>query len=147
MAACGLCAADHFHCISRDLVSSDVYDIFLGSDFEGMLTISALVAVLCGLAMLVSRRGRWSILAAIQIAASVTFAISVAYRATKHDLPPLGLIWLLAILLWGSMMICFRQRRTPPGFCVQCGYNLTGNVSGVCPECGSPIIPEPPVDP
>ena len=24
----------------------------------------------------------------------------------------------------------------PPGTCQQCGYNLTGNISGVCPECG-----------
>ena len=24
--------------------------------------------------------------------------------------------------------------------CVQCGYNLTGNTSGVCPECGEPTI-------
>jgi hypothetical protein len=23
--------------------------------------------------------------------------------------------------------------------CVNCGYNLTGNVSGRCPECGTPI--------
>lgn len=23
--------------------------------------------------------------------------------------------------------------------CTVCGYNLTGNVSGVCPECGEPI--------
>ncbi len=23
--------------------------------------------------------------------------------------------------------------------CVPCGYNLTGNVSGVCPECGTKI--------
>jgi len=22
------------------------------------------------------------------------------------------------------------------GICDQCGYNLTGNISGVCPECG-----------
>jgi predicted RNA-binding Zn-ribbon protein involved in translation (DUF1610 family) len=26
-----------------------------------------------------------------------------------------------------------------PGFCQECGYNLTGNVSGVCPECGTKI--------
>lgn len=26
----------------------------------------------------------------------------------------------------------------PPGEC-QCGYNLTGNVSGICPECGTPV--------
>lgn len=23
--------------------------------------------------------------------------------------------------------------------CSRCGYDLTGNVSGVCPECGTPI--------
>jgi hypothetical protein len=25
------------------------------------------------------------------------------------------------------------------GFCVTCGYNLTGNTSGTCPECGNEI--------
>ena len=25
-----------------------------------------------------------------------------------------------------------------PGHCLKCGYNLTGNVSGICPECGTP---------
>jgi hypothetical protein len=30
---------------------------------------------------------------------------------------------------------CRRRRR--PGHCRRCGYDLTGNVSGVCPECGS----------
>ncbi len=25
--------------------------------------------------------------------------------------------------------------------CINCGYNLTGNVSGVCPECGENVIP------
>jgi uncharacterized RDD family membrane protein YckC len=28
----------------------------------------------------------------------------------------------------------------PRGFlCTGCGYNLTGNVSGICPECGTPV--------
>jgi len=31
------------------------------------------------------------------------------------------------------------RRRIPPGYCQKCGYNLTGNVSGRCPECGSPV--------
>ena len=26
-----------------------------------------------------------------------------------------------------------------PGYCVNCEYNLTGNESGVCPECGTKI--------
>lgn len=29
----------------------------------------------------------------------------------------------------------FRRRRR--GLCVKCGYNLTGNTTGVCPECGT----------
>lgn len=28
----------------------------------------------------------------------------------------------------------------PPGFCNRCGYNLTGNASGVCPECGEKLL-------
>jgi hypothetical protein len=30
-------------------------------------------------------------------------------------------------------------RRHPPGHCQSCGYNLSGNVSGTCPECGAPV--------
>jgi hypothetical protein len=29
-----------------------------------------------------------------------------------------------------------RRRRRRRGLCAACGYDLTGNVSGVCPECG-----------
>jgi hypothetical protein len=29
-----------------------------------------------------------------------------------------------------------KARRWDRGQCVRCGYDLTGNVSGVCPECG-----------
>jgi len=32
-----------------------------------------------------------------------------------------------------------RHRRIPSGHCQKCGYNLTGNTSGVCPECGEKI--------
>jgi len=31
-----------------------------------------------------------------------------------------------------------RRRRKAKGLCVRCGYDLTGNVTGVCPECGGP---------
>ncbi len=33
-----------------------------------------------------------------------------------------------------------RRRRTRRGFCHRCGYNLTANVSGTCPECGENIV-------
>lgn len=32
-----------------------------------------------------------------------------------------------------------RRRRRKRGLCLSCGYDLTGNKSGVCPECGKPI--------
>ena len=32
-----------------------------------------------------------------------------------------------------------RLRRTRKGLCLRCGYNLIGNVSGVCPECGQAV--------
>lgn len=31
------------------------------------------------------------------------------------------------------------KSRFPAGHCPGCGYNLTGNTSGICPECGSRI--------
>ncbi len=34
----------------------------------------------------------------------------------------------------------WRRRRTRPGTCSKCGYDLTGNVSGRCPECGE-VVP------
>jgi hypothetical protein len=33
--------------------------------------------------------------------------------------------------------LLIRQQRQEDGLCRHCGYDLTGNVSGVCPECGS----------
>ncbi len=33
-------------------------------------------------------------------------------------------------------------KRIPPGHCQQCGYNLFANISGICPECGTPIPKE-----
>ena len=32
-----------------------------------------------------------------------------------------------------------RWRRRKRGLCLTCGYNLEGNVSGVCPECGDAV--------
>jgi predicted RNA-binding Zn-ribbon protein involved in translation (DUF1610 family) len=32
-----------------------------------------------------------------------------------------------------------REMRRRHNLCVACGYNLTGNVSGACPECGEKI--------
>ena len=33
-----------------------------------------------------------------------------------------------------------RRRRVRAGRCTRCAYDLTGNTSGVCPECGTPVL-------
>ncbi len=52
---------------------------------------------------------------------------------------PLWLIALVVAVSWG--IIRWRHRPIPPGHCTSCGYDLTGNISGVCSECG---MAEPP---
>jgi hypothetical protein len=52
----------------------------------------------------------------------------------------LGFLWLAL----ASHRKASRQRkRLKNGHCVPCGYDLTGNVSGVCPECGTAAIASP----
>jgi hypothetical protein len=47
---------------------------------------------------------------------------------------PLAVFGPLTALLW------YRDRRRPmPGHCRKCDYDLRGNVSGICPECGLKI--------
>ena len=44
---------------------------------------------------------------------------------------PTAVLWLLV------------PKRYPEGHCQNCGYNLTGLVSGRCPECGRPFLSPP----
>lgn len=48
------------------------------------------------------------------------------------------LVWSVVPTVW---MFKLRQRRIQRlrTLCRQCAYNLTGNTSGVCPECGTPV--------
>jgi len=46
-----------------------------------------------------------------------------------------------AILFTGQKLGWFDWRKRKPGHCRKCGYNLAGNVSGRCPECGRTLQP------
>ena len=51
-------------------------------------------------------------------------------------------LWIPFILTAIPTAILWRRdRRPPPGHCQTCGYNLTGNVSGKCPECFTEVEP------
>jgi hypothetical protein len=50
---------------------------------------------------------------------------------------PLWIPFLIVALPTG--LLWWHDRRIHPDQCQRCGYNLTGNVSGVCPECGEKV--------
>jgi len=46
--------------------------------------------------------------------------------------------WLTNLITWSLFFILWRKRRKhPEGHCRRCGYDLTGNESGCCPECNT----------
>jgi hypothetical protein len=44
---------------------------------------------------------------------------------------------LLPVTFVGAQKLMHRRRGAPHGSCANCSYDLTGNVSGICPECGT----------
>ena len=57
------------------------------------------------------------------------FSISYAWLAAITATLPI--VWIVRFSL--------SHRAHQQGRCAICGYNLTGNTSGVCPECGTPV--------
>ena len=50
-------------------------------------------------------------------------------------------IWFVLLISAALTYLLFRldRKRIPPGHCQSCGYDLTGNVTGVCSECGEGV--------
>ena len=71
------------------------------------------------------------------------FTVSPAYglvlRFSGNLLLCAGLVYLAFDLICGPTRRWWRRKHR---LCVNCAYNLTGNVSGVCPECGKPVPEE-----
>ena len=63
--------------------------------------------------------------------------VFVGGTVTNFSLP----LWLpFAATIFPTTVLWYRDRRAvKPGHCLRCGYNLTGNESGICPECSTPI--------
>jgi hypothetical protein len=48
--------------------------------------------------------------------------------------------WILFVpIALSAAALWIRDPQYPFGHCRKCGYNLTGNVSGICPECGTAV--------
>ena len=49
-------------------------------------------------------------------------------------------VWLFVVAVgFPTAILWWRDRRPKTGFCKACEYDLTGNVSGTCPECGTTV--------
>jgi len=59
-----------------------------------------------------------------------------AARISLVCVPSLCYLAILAVWLW------YPSDRHSPGHCQTCGYDLTGNESGRCPECGTEVSVE-----
>lgn len=56
--------------------------------------------------------------------------------ARSHALSiPIWLLLICSIVL--ACCLILRRRGPKVGMCATCGYDLTGNTSGTCPECGA----------
>lgn len=74
---------------------------------------------------------RWNFQGLFKWKARVTF-----FRLSLWELSLLGALY-PAFAFWRGPVRRFNRRRH--GLCLACGYNLTGNTSNVCPECGKRI--------
>ena len=50
-----------------------------------------------------------------------------------------GIVWFIAVLDARGRRDQLKSRFSDDPRCHICTYNLTGNLSGICPECGTPI--------
>ncbi len=71
--------------------------------------------------------------------------VQISYSALGVSAPNWS--FLATICIWTVWLFLRRKSRRPKpaNGCSACGYDLTGNISGVCPECGQPtnIKPSP----
>ncbi|UCE61530.1 MAG: hypothetical protein JSU63_07225 [Phycisphaerales bacterium] len=111
-----------------------------------LLGIALVVSLLCH--ALIRRPG----LAVVTAGCTTTALFNLAAYLHAGFLDPFFPIAVFVAGLYGCIVAWFvgipfrihrrRQKtREDSSSCRNCGYNLTGNISGICPECGRAIEP------
>jgi hypothetical protein len=65
------------------------------------------------------------------------YAVRPNIQADSLRIPPW--LWILSSCVLPLIWTRVPRLTHGPAHCRKCGYNLAGNASGVCPECGTPI--------
>jgi hypothetical protein len=97
--------------------------ILLGNGFYEMLAGYA-----------VDGRGDWRLVLLATVPGVNAIALVILNLCTWRSLSRVQMPW--RPFGWSERAILDSFARA---FCRNCGYNLTGNVSGRCPECGTPV--------
>jgi len=66
---------------------------------------------------------------------------SIPFEEMDGMIPMLEAFAAFVLMGIGLLILLFRKQAPQTSFpeCIRCGYNLTGNISGICPECGEKI--------
>jgi len=79
---------------------------------------------------------------------AVVFVVATKLAFPKHAFTVVSLVGTIVfswLLVASGRRLDARAERINRGLCRHCGYNLAGNISGICPECGRKIkqhVPE-----
>ncbi len=113
---------------------------------EGAIGIIVLCVTAIVVSLIVHTFIRRIMLATVVSATIATILFQVLAYLHAGYLDPFFLIAVVVGWCWDCLIafvigIPFWLVRKPRsrGHCRRCGYDLTGNVFGVCPECGTPI--------
>ncbi len=121
--------------LSQDLTTT-AWLAFAGQSWLGIGTGQWLLLVLLWLTVKEHRMVFSELMLAATVLCATAWSVDVGYVQQGRPVWALGMAVCSVFLMWLSR----RWSRMPSGhFCRSCGYDLTGNVSGVCPECGTPI--------
>lgn len=81
---------------------------------------------------------KWQTLMELEVPGSAAFAMTGQQTGdARRYIAPYWLL-LLGTSIPTAWLFYRDRRRIRPSHCRRCGYDLTGNTSGVCSECGKP---------
>lgn len=101
---------------------------------------------------ILSLAGQWAAVRCLDVVGLPGFIIAAAAGALLTGDPRCvagipGVLLVVNVAFYGSIGACmaylWSENRSnandPPGRCARCDYDLTGDASGVCPECGTEV--------
>lgn len=128
-----------------DQFTHKIQRLFAGSFSLGIGTVAWLVAIALYIVWKKQRQALSEIMLALTLMCGTAWLMWPSYYLTLSGIFSNDMLFWAVLMLMTSTIALFAAYRKvlPPPWpvCKHCDYNLTGNVSGTCPECGGKITP------